>query len=183
MSEDNEVAPRRAGPRAAPTRGTDMSTGILCDDAAAVTCGNCGWTGKGSDLHEMDDFESRVDASDGALPAGDCPECGAFAYVDEPVPESQPEPNLDPVTVLKFVAEEMNSAAEKGRWLGDLVRAAIAKADSVPEPEPAAIAACRLALADKAAAYEGTFDSRMDVDPVVQALRTALAAYDAGRAS
>lgn len=68
-----------------------MSTGILCDNADAVECGNCGWTGHGIDLDEMDDFEMRVEAGE-PTPAGDCPECGAFAHVVKPEP--QPRPGL-----------------------------------------------------------------------------------------
>ena len=54
----------------------------LCDDGAAVECGACEWAGTGADLDLMTDFEERVTAGE-VCPAGQCPDCGALAYVVE----------------------------------------------------------------------------------------------------
>jgi hypothetical protein len=43
---------------------------------------------------------------------------------------------------------------------------------------PDLLAACKAALHDKAELYGKTFDSRMDVDPIVQTLRAAIAAAE-----
>ena len=47
-----------------------------------VTCDNCGWEGPAGDLEEVNDLELRLDPGY-IVPAGDCPECHRFAYVDE----------------------------------------------------------------------------------------------------
>ena len=50
-------------------------------------CDNCNWTGDESALRctiaETPDLKLRLDAGD-TVPAGECPECGCFAYFDEP---------------------------------------------------------------------------------------------------
>lgn len=46
-------------------------------------CANCDWKGPDTDAEEIRDFWSRVEVG-GEVPAGDCPECGAFAYLDRP---------------------------------------------------------------------------------------------------
>ena len=48
-----------------------------------VKCDNCGWAGDVSETEEYRDFWSRVDVG-GEVPAGDCPKCGAFAYLVKP---------------------------------------------------------------------------------------------------
>jgi len=53
---------------------------IQVDDNAAVECDNCGWTGIGSRLNMISDIEQRLDAG-GIIPAGQCPDCGALAYL------------------------------------------------------------------------------------------------------
>jgi hypothetical protein len=49
-------------------------------DDAHVRCGNCAWAGRARDLHDAPDLEQRVEAG-GEVPAGECPSCGALAYV------------------------------------------------------------------------------------------------------
>jgi hypothetical protein len=45
-----------------------------------VACANCDFKGDFDDLAPYRDFWSRIEPG-GEMPAGDCPECGAFAYV------------------------------------------------------------------------------------------------------
>ncbi len=47
-----------------------------------VACANCEWTGTESQLREISDFWGRVDVG-GEMPAGECPECQALAYLVE----------------------------------------------------------------------------------------------------
>jgi len=47
-----------------------------------VACANCEWTGTESQLREISDFWGRVDVG-GEMPAGDCLECQALAYLVE----------------------------------------------------------------------------------------------------
>lgn len=47
-------------------------------------CDNCDWRGSSDDLdQEIADLDQRVDAG-GVVPAGECPSCGALAYLDRP---------------------------------------------------------------------------------------------------
>jgi hypothetical protein len=62
-----------------------------------VTCDNCEWTGDeeslgeededgelyGRTLHQIHHLADRLDPG-GVVPAGECPECGALAYLDDP---------------------------------------------------------------------------------------------------
>jgi hypothetical protein len=47
-----------------------------------VTCANCDWSGTESQLRDISDFWGRVDVG-GEMPAGECPECQALAYLAE----------------------------------------------------------------------------------------------------
>ncbi len=46
-------------------------------------CGNCDWVGTVDQAEPCRDFWSRVEPGD-TVPAGDCPECGAFAFIGSP---------------------------------------------------------------------------------------------------
>ena len=54
----------------------------LCEETDDVSCGNCGWTGKGAALKPIQHFFERVAAGE-TCPAGECPECGCLAHVVE----------------------------------------------------------------------------------------------------
>lgn len=47
--------------------------------APAVKCDNCNWTGTADQTRPARDLWKRMDAG-GPVPAGECPECGCFAY-------------------------------------------------------------------------------------------------------
>lgn len=51
-------------------------------DDAPCSCGNCVWKGPQSACVYPSDLFGRVDAG-GTMPAGECPACGALAYVEE----------------------------------------------------------------------------------------------------
>jgi predicted nucleic-acid-binding Zn-ribbon protein len=50
------------------------------DDERPVECDNCGWAGEAKDVGPIHNLHERVDAG-GIVPAGECPECGCFAYI------------------------------------------------------------------------------------------------------
>ena len=43
-------------------------------------CDNCDWKGRSEECEDIRDFWSRVEPGD-IMPAGDCPECGAFCFL------------------------------------------------------------------------------------------------------
>lgn len=49
-------------------------------DATACRCDNCDWTGPASELDDIADVQERLDPG-GTVPAGQCPACGALAYL------------------------------------------------------------------------------------------------------
>lgn len=53
------------------------------DENAAVECDNCGWEGKWPQCEMIADIQERINAGC-ATPAGECPECGALAYLTKP---------------------------------------------------------------------------------------------------
>lgn len=46
----------------------------------AAQCANCDWTGKLKELDAVSDIEQRLCPGE-EVPAGQCPECGALAYI------------------------------------------------------------------------------------------------------
>tara|TARA_Y100000590_G_scaffold20974_2_gene24401 strand:- start:11101 stop:11259 length:159 start_codon:yes stop_codon:yes gene_type:complete len=45
-----------------------------------LSCDNCDWTG--NEANEISDLSLRVDPG-GEVPEGECPECGALAYLTD----------------------------------------------------------------------------------------------------
>ena len=68
-------------------------------------CDNCGKEFSFEQLSDMSDFWSRVSSGD-TIPAGDCPECGAFCY---PV-----EPSVGEAEIVEWILE--------GEFDGDNIR-------------------------------------------------------------
>jgi hypothetical protein len=64
-----------------------------------VACANCEWTGTESQIREISNFWGRVDVG-GEMPAGECPECQALAYL---VDEDNPYAARKDQTVLRTV--------------------------------------------------------------------------------
>lgn len=63
---------------------------IESPDGLAVKCDDCGWTGTTDQTDEVSDIEQRLEAG-GEVPAGECPDCGALAYlVDNPHKPAEP---------------------------------------------------------------------------------------------
>lgn len=50
------------------------------DDTAKCECGNCDWIGPAGDLEMINDIQERLTPGS-IVPAGQCPECGALAYL------------------------------------------------------------------------------------------------------
>lgn len=49
---------------------------------APVKCSDCDWTGESQALDMVSDIEQRIYPGE-TVPAGQCPECGACAHLDE----------------------------------------------------------------------------------------------------
>lgn len=73
-----------------------------------VGCANCDWTGTRDEVEPYRDFWSRVQPGE-IIPAGDCPLCGAFAYLTpEPVDDPDEEPETPRFKVfLQQYAEQI----------------------------------------------------------------------------
>lgn len=52
--------------------------------APAVKCDNCSWSGTADQTGPARDLWKRMDPG-GPVPAGECPECGCFAYTTTPL--------------------------------------------------------------------------------------------------
>jgi hypothetical protein len=61
--------------------------------SAVCRCANCGWNGPesalGRPLADLADLGERLDVG-GVVPAGECPECEALAYLDTVAIQSRP---------------------------------------------------------------------------------------------
>jgi len=55
---------------------------IQCDDHLPVKCDDCDWTGTAGQTDMVSDIQERLTPG-GVVPAGQCPECGALAYLIE----------------------------------------------------------------------------------------------------
>lgn len=67
---------------------------ISIDDDAPCHCGDCEWTGPGSDLQMVTDIQERIDPGS-TVPAGECPDCGALAYTDASLADEQAQAKRD----------------------------------------------------------------------------------------
>ena len=79
-----------------------------------VACANCEWSGRESQLREISDFWGRVDVG-GEMPAGECPECQALAYlVDEDNPYAARKDQTVLYTVYGVMADLIEWDARMG---------------------------------------------------------------------
>src|SRR5712671_5260125 len=55
------------------------------DELRPVECDNCDWYGLAGDVNPIKDLQERIEPG-GEVPVGECPSCGALAYltVEEP---------------------------------------------------------------------------------------------------
>lgn len=105
---------------------------------ARCECDNCGWTGHESDMPDgisgIDDLYDRIDPGS-EVPAGECPECHALAYVVEADNQyEQPDPvkaALLAALKMALVQIQQDNDERKAQFRGteDQVRAAIAQAE------------------------------------------------------
>lgn len=105
-----------------------------------VKCANCEWIGDQGETEEIADFWSRVDVG-GEVPAGDCPKCGAFAYLVKPATVPPADLLAALVEALPYVETAEHDDAYKPGAVAKVskrMRAAIAQAEadtsSVPPP-------------------------------------------------
>lgn len=75
-------------------------------ETTLCACANCDWRGDVSDADACRDFWSRVEPGD-TVPAGDCPECGAFAFLEPGAPAAA-SPGAD--YLERFPPEHRESA-------------------------------------------------------------------------
>lgn len=91
------------------------------DDDAPCKCDNCDHECRGDELDMISDIEQRLTPG-GVVPAGQCPECGALAYLDEPSEPSEPrayyvigaseaDANGDPANWWQITAASASDAA------------------------------------------------------------------------
>jgi predicted RNA-binding Zn-ribbon protein involved in translation (DUF1610 family) len=92
-----------------------------------VACDNCGHRCPADDLDEYKDFWSRVTVG-GIVPAGDCPKCGAFAYVEDET-RRQLEAYAGLVSALKRARHEQEHGSQvcARQIIADGLRAIVAE--------------------------------------------------------
>lgn len=56
------------------------------DDPRPVSCANCDWKGIASQTESIDHAQERMEPGE-IVPAGECPVCGALAYLENPINE------------------------------------------------------------------------------------------------
>jgi hypothetical protein len=61
---------------------TEIDLTHQLDGDPAVECDNCDWEGTSEQLETIKDVQERLDPGC-PVPAGECPECGALAYLKE----------------------------------------------------------------------------------------------------
>lgn len=108
-------------------------------------CDNCGWSGSMDDLRaQLDEVECGLERLDpgSVVPAGECPKCGAFAYIDDGK-QRLLDASLEILCSLQSCAEMLEellrtAASNDQADAIDLVltgaRAAIAKATGKAQP-------------------------------------------------
>lgn len=75
-------------------------------ESLKVECANCDWHGDVDQADETRDFWSRVEPGD-TVPAGDCPECGAFVFPAQPEPQPAPYAQRVRETAERIVREDV----------------------------------------------------------------------------
>lgn len=73
-------------------------------EEAAVECDNCDWTGEFTQLNEIKDPHERMDPGC-PIPAGECPKCGALAYLTE-------SPDFAPKQLNRAYLESLRNKAQ-----------------------------------------------------------------------
>uniref|UniRef100_A0A6M3ILS2 Uncharacterized protein n=1 Tax=viral metagenome TaxID=1070528 RepID=A0A6M3ILS2_9ZZZZ len=107
---------------------SDNSLPYIADEPdaflAITECDNCGKQFKRGELKKYRDFFERVEVGK-EIPAGDCPDCGAFCYLVKPKLTlvvgfgSDPESKLNSLTTKEFHTEIEKKAYIDGLYDGD----------------------------------------------------------------
>lgn len=151
------------------------------DDDAPCSCGDCAWTGPASDLDMISDIQERLTPND-PVPAGQCPECGDLAYLDED--DAQPDDTHR--AALQAIA---NAAPEVDPGEGEWHSIADAYLCGVTQGQYVAAVTARAALSGQAPApIPAAPDYRALLVALLDAMETprsrkGAAAWDAARAA
>lgn len=97
---------------------------IACDPHALCKCANCGHTTVQQDLDFISDLGERLDAGC-EVPAGQCPKCGALAYLvkgDKPAPALEDLANLIADNLDAWEGEEDSVKTEHADLISQLQR-------------------------------------------------------------
>jgi DNA-binding transcriptional regulator YiaG len=76
----------------------------VANPEAPCSCQDCDWTGPASALQLVASIEERISAEE-IVPAGECPECGALAHLDEITPTA------DEVAISQEILQRLINAA------------------------------------------------------------------------
>lgn len=93
-----------------------------------VECANCHWKGNETQTKEIQDFWERAPDAGEEMPAGECPKCGALAFVIRPDYKAL---NADLLAALE-VAVPFLEEHDGARDVVKAALAAIAKAKVTP---------------------------------------------------
>lgn len=84
----------------------------VLSDTAPCTCQDCDWQGPASALDMVSEIEERIAAGE-IVPAGQCPECGALASLDEPEARPGPADVVIPRVLLQRLVNAADTTAEE----------------------------------------------------------------------
>lgn len=93
-----------------------MSSVYVSDIANSTPCAcdNCEWKGPAELLEPIHDIEQRLDPG-GTVPAGECPECGALAYIVKELTREQ--------KLVEFATLVLTHMTHVKEWDGDTLDA------------------------------------------------------------
>lgn len=76
-------------------------------DDSPVACDNCNWQGTAIQTNDIKDIEERIEPGT-TVPTGECPMCGALAYIRNPDPKT--ESPVDTFATVLAITENMPDA-------------------------------------------------------------------------
>ena len=148
-------------------KGTEQMTTLYMDHNmdpdAPCECGNCDWKGAAAALDAIEDAQERLSPGE-TVPAGECPECGALAYLAKEEAPAAPAISGDAVSALaaaeRFISGFEGDETQDG--IADLlyqVRAAINIPVSAEKRDP---------LISVLSEFVAAFGAAVDNDEAIQ---------------